>query len=283
MRETSRAITTFCWLPPESELAERERAAAAHVELVDQAAAPARSSRFGKSQPNRAIRRLVVVVQRDVLGEREVEHEPAPVAVLGDVADPGVEHPPRRSVPLDRRAADRDRTLLDRARSPVIASIKLGLAVAVDAGDRDDLAAAHVEGDAAHLLEPAVVEHVEVVELERDLARRAPASCRRAGAPRGRPSSARATSSVAPSRGTVSIRLAAAEDGDPVGDLEHLVQLVADEDDRLSPRAVQRFGRSRRARPPPAASAPRSARRGSGCRRCGRAPSGSRRAAAGRR
>ena len=40
-------------------------------------------------------------------------------------------------------------------------------------------------------------------------------------------------SGVAPSRGTVSICLALAEDGDPVRDLEHLVQLVADEDDRL--------------------------------------------------
>ena len=39
-------------------------------------------------------------------------------------------------------------------------------------------------------------------------------------------------SSVAPSRGTVSIFRPAPEDGDPVGDLEHLVQLVADEDDR---------------------------------------------------
>ena len=39
-------------------------------------------------------------------------------------------------------------------------------------------------------------------------------------------------SSVAPSRGTVSIFLPAPQHRDPVGDLEHLVQLVADEDDR---------------------------------------------------
>ena len=39
-------------------------------------------------------------------------------------------------------------------------------------------------------------------------------------------------SSVAPAAGSVSIFLPAPQDGDPVGDLEHLVQLVADEDDR---------------------------------------------------
>ena len=41
-------------------------------------------------------------------------------------------------------------------------------------------------------------------------------------------------SSVAPSRGTVSIVLPAPQDGDALGDLEDLVQLVGDEDDRLS-------------------------------------------------
>ena len=37
------------------------------------------------------VRRLGVVVEGEVLGQREVEHEPAPLAVLGDVADAGVE------------------------------------------------------------------------------------------------------------------------------------------------------------------------------------------------
>ena len=36
-------------------------------------------------------RRLAVLAQRQVLREREVEHEPAPVAVLGDVPEPEVE------------------------------------------------------------------------------------------------------------------------------------------------------------------------------------------------
>ena len=40
------------------------------------------------------------------------------------------------------------------------------------------------------------------------------------------------SSSVAPAAESVSICLAAPQHGDAVGDLEHLVQLVADEDDR---------------------------------------------------
>ena len=38
-------------------------------------------------------RRLVVVVQRRVLGDREVEHEPVALAILGNVADAGVGRP----------------------------------------------------------------------------------------------------------------------------------------------------------------------------------------------
>ena len=37
---------------------------------------------------------MVVVVERDVLGQREVEHEPAPLPVFRDVAEPGVEAVP---------------------------------------------------------------------------------------------------------------------------------------------------------------------------------------------
>ena len=85
--------------------------------------------------------------------------------------------------------------------------------------------------------------------------------------------------SVAPARGLGADRLAAAQHRDPVGDVEHLVELVGDEDDRRALRGEAAQDR-RRARWPPGASAPRSARPGSGCRRRGRAPSGSRRAAA---
>ena len=72
---------------------------------------------------------------------------------------------------------------------------------------------------------------------------------------------------------------AAAQHRDAVRHAQHLVELVADEDDRQALRHHLR--RAWRTAPrSPAASAPRSARRGSGCARRGTAPSGSRRAGA---
>ena len=85
-RSISRAATTFCWLPPERPPA---RVCGPPPRTSNSLiSSRARSTRrFGKSQPKRDVRRLVVVVQRDVLGDREVEHEPAALPVLGDVAD----------------------------------------------------------------------------------------------------------------------------------------------------------------------------------------------------
>jgi hypothetical protein len=109
---------------------------------------------------------------------------------------------------------------------------QLALAVPVDAGDADDLAAPHLERDAAHGLEAAVVEHGQVLDVQERLARlRRPfldpqqhlAPDHRAREPGLRPPLARDRLD----------ELATAQDADPVGDLEHLVQLVADEDDRL--------------------------------------------------
>ena len=134
---------------------------------------------------------MTVVVEREVLGEREVEDEPAGMAVLGDVPDPGVvghlagrrvleltpgdDHPPRGSVAEPGECVD-----------------QLGLAVVVDPGDPDDLAGANLEGDASDLLDPAVVEHVEVLDLEQRLAGRRSRPSRPGRRPRGRPSAAQA-------------------------------------------------------------------------------------------
>ena len=148
-------------------------------------------------------RLLRVVVQHEVLGERELEHEPAAVPVLGDVADAVLEELVRA-----RRASGRGRR---RAIAPCSTAAQagdrvdqLGLPVAVDAGDRDDLAGAHLERDAAHRLEAAVVDDVQVLDLEQRLARR------RAFGLSTRSSTSRPTiirarlASVAPSRGIVS-------------------------------------------------------------------------------
>ena len=88
------------------------------------------------------LRLLAVVVQRQVLGQRELEHEAAAVTVLGDVADAGVDASPWHW----RGEMSCPATVIVPAvgrRSPVIASISSALAVPLDAGDAHDLAGAH--------------------------------------------------------------------------------------------------------------------------------------------
>ena len=84
---------------------------------------------------------------------------------------------------------------------------ELRLAIAVDAGDADDLAGTHVEADAAHRRETAVVVDREPLDLEQRLARTRRLPCPPAEAT-SRPTIMRARPcSVAPSRGTVSTSL----------------------------------------------------------------------------
>ena len=68
----------------------RLRAASADVELRDQASRPFDETIREEPAETRR-RRLAVVVECDVLGEREVEHEAASLPVLRDVPEPGVE------------------------------------------------------------------------------------------------------------------------------------------------------------------------------------------------
>ena len=137
---------------------------------------------------------------------RELEHEAAALPVLGDVPEPGVEHLARRSACSTSLPAT---AIVPGSRVPQAGDRvdQLGLAVAVDAGDADDLAGAHLERDAAHLLDAAVVEHVQVLDLEQRLARvrrrLLDAEQHLAADHQLRASE----SSVAPARGTVSIFL----------------------------------------------------------------------------
>ena len=89
------------------------------------------------------------------------------MAVLGDVADAEVDDLARSRTghvaPGDDDAAGRGLA------QPGEHLDQLGLPVAVDAGDADDLAAPYRERDAAHPLEVAVVERVEILDLEQRL------------------------------------------------------------------------------------------------------------------
>src|SRR3954471_21543939 len=108
----------------------RRSAAAADVELLQQ-----RARRFedaaGTEKPAPRIRRLCVVVQHEVLGERELEHETAAMPVLRDVPDAFLEELVRRRV-CDGASADDYRAFLRPAQSGQRVD-QLRLAVAVDA------------------------------------------------------------------------------------------------------------------------------------------------------
>ena len=228
-RAISRATTTFCWLPPESPPAARERPAAADVELADEPAGALDEPRGKEPAPLR-VRRLRVVVQRDVLGDRELEHEPAPLAVLRDVPDARVEHLARARV-AQLTAGDLIAPALGLHQAGDRVD-QLRLAVAVDAGDADDLAGSDLERDAAHLLDAALVADVEILDGEQHVSRlrRRLLDAQEHLAADHRAGERRLGRALAGHRLDL---LAAAQHGDPVGDLEHLVQLVADEDDRL--------------------------------------------------
>ena len=107
-------------------------------------------------------------MQGEVLGQRELEHEAAALAVLGNVTESLVEMLRRTGVrdvePADAHAAT------GRLDQPTKRVDQLRLPVAVDAGDSDDLAAADLHADAAHRLDTAVVHDVQVVDVEHDVA-----------------------------------------------------------------------------------------------------------------
>ena len=108
---------------------------------------------------------------------------------------------------------------------------QLALPVGVDAGQADDLAGPHLQVEAAHGGQAAVVDHVQVSHLEHRLARRVlglvdPQQHVATDHQRGQ-----AALGGALGRHRVD-PLAAPQDGHAVGDVEHLVELVRDEDDR---------------------------------------------------
>ncbi len=108
---------------------------------------------------------------------------------------------------------------------------ELRLSVAVDAGDSHDLAGAHVEAHAAYRRETAVVLDREPLDLEERLARtrRLLVHLQNDLAPHHQAGEALLGRPL-PRHGVD--ELPATEHADPVGDLEYLVQLVTDEDDR---------------------------------------------------
>ena len=150
-------------------------------------------SRMRVDQQPAAPRQLgrVVLAQGEVLRQREVEDEAAALAVLGDVRDAVADHAARAGVG-HVVAADDDRARIDRPQAGDRLD-ELALAVAVDAGQGDDLARAHGQRGAADRGQAAVVAHLEVARPRAPAPSAPPAASRRAAAPRGPPSAGPAT------------------------------------------------------------------------------------------
>src|SRR5581483_11907689 len=114
-----------------------------NVELSNQHPRPLDQARREEPSPLR-VRGVGVVVEGDVLRDRELEHEPAPLPVFRDMTDAGIEHLPRRRVDaLAPRDLDRSRGGATEPRDRID---ELALPVAVDARDPDDLPRPDVEG-----------------------------------------------------------------------------------------------------------------------------------------
>src|SRR6185436_2697932 len=183
--------------------------------------------RIEPAEPRRG--RCSVVVERDVLGNGELEDETPSLPVLGNVPEPLVEVRPR-GLSRQVHAADLDPTGLDLP-EPRDRVDELRLTVPVHSRDPDDLTGFDLQRDIPYLLDPSVVADVEVLHREQTFAWRR----RHLVDPKQNlPSDHELREAVL--RGVLRAHrlheLAPAEDGDPFGDLEDLVQLVRDEDDR---------------------------------------------------
>jgi hypothetical protein len=110
---------------------------------------------------------------------------------------------------------------------------ELRLPVAVDAGEPDDLARSNFERDPTHGLECAIVENGEVLDDEQSVARLRPLllDLEQHLAADHEPGESALGRALPWDRLD---RLPAPEDRDAVGDVEHFVQLVGDEDDGLA-------------------------------------------------
>ena len=126
----------------------RARRTRTDIELLDALRAVGEHGRRVEAQQAAAVRRAVVQVEHEVLGNRETEHQPLEPAVLGDVPDT------RRGDLMRAVAGDVDAADLDAARrgleQPDQRTREFGLPVALHAGDRKDLPGTHLEREVVH-------------------------------------------------------------------------------------------------------------------------------------
>ena len=198
----------------------------ADVELLDQ------RGRVGADRGQLQVdaggeRRPVVGVEDEVLGDRERADEPVLPAVLGDVGDARAQPRPRR------RAGEVAAVQRDRAgrRGPQAHQrlAQLGLPVALDAGDAEDLARPDLEGQPVHG-QPLLARDGQVGDVEHDVA----GLGRLLAHPQLHVTADHQRGQVVLGGGRRALAddLAPAQHGDGVGDRLDFLELVRDEDDR---------------------------------------------------
>ena len=171
-RDISRAMMTFCWLPPDSDARGGRGPAAAHVELGEQRL----GGRLDPPREHPAVARggrLVEVVERDVLGQARSR---APARGAGGRWGCG-RRPPSSAAPgLAPVMSWPSAVIVPEvgARRPVIASISSAWPLPSTPAMPTISPAAHLQRQAAHGLEAAVVVDDEVLHDQARLRRASP-------------------------------------------------------------------------------------------------------------
>ena len=137
-RASSRATTSFCWLPPDSPRASAVGSGGRMSDSAMQRSGPRRHGARGRD-PGRPVK-LALPAQHQVVGRRE-KSSTSPRAWRSSGTWPRPALAARAHARPRDIAARRARTLpARRRRRPARASQQLALAVALDPGDADDLA-----------------------------------------------------------------------------------------------------------------------------------------------
>jgi hypothetical protein len=102
LADTSRAMTTFCWLPPESRPMRRSGFGRAHVEGLEQVARSGGDGLEVEQAP--AVLHPVLVAEYGVLHHREILDHAVAQAVFGHVADAQLAEGGRQAVGVVRPA-----------------------------------------------------------------------------------------------------------------------------------------------------------------------------------
>ncbi len=183
--DSSRARTTFCWFPPDSE------PAGSCTPVVRTSNSATFSSALAAMTEGFIRTPLVkgcclVLVEDHVLGDRERAHQAIVRSVLGHEPDPRVEDvpggPAHQLLPVEGdRAGDVLLEAHDRLR-------QLGLAVALDARHAHDLAAPDVEVDVVHDRLAGLIADGQPPDGQHDVPAAPPTPCPPSGSPRGPPS-----------------------------------------------------------------------------------------------